>query len=489
MFTFVSVSHPDEIKDRKKQGKLRQHAIRAGIQRSKAQRAKKEGVFVAVEMGNKTAHEAKKRTRPDEICHALSVTASPSLSRMDPFDTLCGCPERLGNLMRQRKSGKPLSPRGGMEAIFNSALTDPCLFHALSLVLSLATNNHLPDMQVLTHRGHLLKGVRANIEQLNGVPQVSTITGMLLLIGFEYRIDGGASQNMAAHLRGVQTMMKICQQQKVALVDEVQRALFWQDVFSCLMSGTRRLLSHRDFQAFQCPRHVHRQQHWTVPSGFAASLAQWPPAFALVLRDVNSLCWRVDRECGPDIEDPLQVFAVDNHQANLASRLVDLLSECRSCSAGGPMDPWYEAALLVTYLCTYQLSTGVWKGSCMPELVIAQLLRLVQRVHGVENRRAKPPPPPPPSLLLWLCFASGAMSEFKIMRERVSQVIRLLCLDDESLHLLGDWEVLKDCLTTFIWCEHSMNDRVYAFYKEVSTFLSTESTAGIVDETWKAFTI
>lgn len=100
MFTFVSVSHPDEIKDRKKQGKLRQHAIRAGIQRSKADRAKRDGIFVAVDGDGKK----KSRQPPEGVAppNAGSLTNAPSISLLDPFDTLCGCPERLRTLMRHR---------------------------------------------------------------------------------------------------------------------------------------------------------------------------------------------------------------------------------------------------------------------------------------------------------------------------------------------------------------------------------------------------
>lgn len=97
MYAFVSVSHPDEIKDRKKQGKLRQHAIRNGIQRSRADRAKKDGIFVPVETEGKVAQST---TRSP---NTVTLTKAPSVSLMDPFDTLCGCPERLRTLMRHRK--------------------------------------------------------------------------------------------------------------------------------------------------------------------------------------------------------------------------------------------------------------------------------------------------------------------------------------------------------------------------------------------------
>lgn len=97
MFAFVTVNHPDEIKERTKQGKLRQHAIRSGILKSKAERAKKEGVLVPGEVTRKT-RQSNRRT-PD---NATTLTKAPSLSLVDPFDTLCGCPDRLGQLMRQR---------------------------------------------------------------------------------------------------------------------------------------------------------------------------------------------------------------------------------------------------------------------------------------------------------------------------------------------------------------------------------------------------
>lgn len=114
----------------------------------------------------------------------------------------------------------------GIETIFKGALADPSLFHALLLVLSLAGNISLHNVEVLTHRGGLLNGIRVNIKGLSGAPQVSTITAMVLLIGYEYHIDEANCNCIAAHIRGVQTMMKLCKALNVALVDEVQRALF-----------------------------------------------------------------------------------------------------------------------------------------------------------------------------------------------------------------------------------------------------------------------
>jgi hypothetical protein len=481
MFAFVTVSHPDEIKDPKRQGKLRQHAIRNGLQKSKANRAKKNGIFVPVEMDG-DMRQLEKRTPPQA---GVSLTTAPSNSLLDPFDTLCGCPERLRTLMRHRRclylyrawstslthaasakqagepifcvedSGKPFFQ--GMEAIFKGALTDPSLFHALSLVLSLAANNNLPNVEVLTHRGELLSGIRTNIEGLKGAPQVSTITAMLLLIGYEYRIDGANGKTIAAHISGVQTMMKICKARNVALIDEVQRALFWQDLLSCLMAGTPRFLSHKDFRDFSSAKNVDHNERWEVPSGFLSSISQWPQDFALVLQDLNSLCSRVDLQCGPS-KQPLDVFPIDDDQANLESRLVDLLRECRR--PAHVTDPWYEASILAAYICTYKLSTGIWMGCFIPEICITQMLRLILQIP--RNPQWKPAP----NLLLWLLFVSGGMTDRRDIRKPIVQLIHEIFVHP-SVDPSQGWETLKPKLRSFIWCEHTMGQKIRNFYKEV----------------------
>jgi hypothetical protein len=344
-----------------------------------------------------------------------------------------------------------------METIFRSALTDPSLFHALSLVLSLAANNNLPNIEVLTHRGELLNGIRVNIKSLDGAPQVSTLTAMLLLIGYEYRMDGASCTTIAAHIRGVQAMMKLCKARNVALVDEVQRALFWQDLLSCLMAGTSRFLSHKDFQDFASPKDVDQSEQRKVPLGLRSNVIQWPEEFAHVLQDLNSLCWLVDLQCGPN-KAPIDVFPVDNNQANLESRLVDLLYQCRNSIHN--TDPWYEACVLAAYICTYKLSTGIWMGCYIPEFCINHIVRLVTQVPR------SPQWLPSPSLLMWLLFVSGGMTDRKELRTPIAELIRKL-FPNNSEDLGQEWELLRVSLKTFIWCEHSMGQKVFMFWKEV----------------------
>jgi hypothetical protein len=102
MFAFVTITHPDEIKDRKKQGKLRQHAIRNGISRSKAERARKDGGIVSGEIGGRRGRQPMRQ-------QTTAFTKTPSIGLLDPFNTLSGCPERLRTLMRHRTYLPPMS--------------------------------------------------------------------------------------------------------------------------------------------------------------------------------------------------------------------------------------------------------------------------------------------------------------------------------------------------------------------------------------------
>lgn len=343
----------------------------------------------------------------------------------------------------------------GMETIFKGALTDPSLFHALSLVLSLAANNNLPNVEVLTHRGELLNGIRVNIKGLKGAPQVSTLTAMLLLIGYEYRIDGANSDTIAAHISGVQTMMKLCKARNVALIDEVQRALFWQDLLSCLMAGTPRFLSHRDFKDFNVARGVDQTNGFKVPSGFVSSFVHWPQEFALVLKDLQSLCHRIDSHCGAE-RSPLDIFPIDNDQANIESRLVDLLSQKRRSKQD--TDPWLEASILCAYVCTYKLSTGIWMGCFIPEICTTQLLGLIPQIPLDSHWT------PAPDLLKWLLLVCGGMTDRKDLRIPIAALLLEMFPDSFGQ---DDWEDVKASLRTFVWCEYTMAQRIFLFWQSV----------------------
>lgn len=75
----------------------------------------------------------------------------------------------------------------GMDTIFRGALSDPALFNALSLALALAASNNVPNVECLKLRGATLTNLRHRMGVPHWIPSVSTLTAMLLLIGYEVR--------------------------------------------------------------------------------------------------------------------------------------------------------------------------------------------------------------------------------------------------------------------------------------------------------------
>ncbi|KAF1850856.1 uncharacterized protein K460DRAFT_22889 [Cucurbitaria berberidis CBS 394.84] len=341
-----------------------------------------------------------------------------------------------------------------MDTVFRGALIDPALFHALSLVLALAAYNNLPNIEILTYRGELLNGLNTIMRKPGWKPKVSSITAMLMLISYEYRVDGANCDSIRAHIQGVQAIMNMCQAEDVTAVDQVQRALFWQDLISCLVLGTSRLLSHNCYQEFRNLRIVNVTKE--LPLGFLEVTYMWHMEFAAVVQDLTGLCTLVDK-C-----DPTRTFIdelpIDDSQANIESRLVDLLSESRSSPAC--VDSIYEACIFATYLCTYNLSTGIWMGCFVPEVCVSRIIGCVtEAVHD-------PLWDSVPGLLLWLLCVSGGLTERKDVRKQVTVLIQSVFL----LHMEGihqDWHVCKGILRNYVWSERAMERKIFRVWKDL----------------------
>jgi hypothetical protein len=76
----------------------------------------------------------------------------------------------------------------GLDDVFRGALSDPLMFHALSLALGLAANMNIPNVECLTQRGATLRNLRHRMSDPGLLPSVSTLTAMLMIIGYEVYI-------------------------------------------------------------------------------------------------------------------------------------------------------------------------------------------------------------------------------------------------------------------------------------------------------------
>ena len=312
-------------------------------------------------------------------------------------------------------------------------------------------------------------------------PNVSTVIAMLILIGCEYRVEGANFAGIAAHIRGVQASIKTWSTQNLPVISQMQRALFWQDLISCLAIGTPRLLSHNHHENFLSLRDTGCLDVCVVPSGFLPVIHLWPSEFAVALEDLNALCWFADAkkttkqtssETLPQVllmaELDDEGFPVNNSQANLESRLVDLLSESRRTLA--LYDPIYEACIFAAYLCTYKLSKGAWEGCFVPEICALRVIRYVA------ESMFSPRPNESPGLLLWLLFVGGGLSERGDIRARAVAVAQSVCgVFFEGLY--RNWVLLKRELKSFIWSEYAMERNFIQVWEELNSAIHKASGA------------
>lgn len=99
MFEFVTVSHPGETQKQNHQKRIRQHAIRNGLQNKRAKEAKRNENFVSFGIDVRNG----KLKQNAQSQSTMSIAKPVSSGLLDPFDSLPGDGERLRALMVHSK--------------------------------------------------------------------------------------------------------------------------------------------------------------------------------------------------------------------------------------------------------------------------------------------------------------------------------------------------------------------------------------------------
>ena len=244
----------------------------------------------------------------------------------------------------------------------------------------------------------------------------------------------------------------------IQVSDAIRRALFWQDLYSCLFIGTTRLVSHRDYEEFTGEICLSSSPGFFLPLGFQGIVSVFPAEFLEILIDLNALCCHVDLRCAPG-SLPLHECPIDNLQYNIESRLVDQLSHDRASSK----EDWIlQACIFACFLVAYQLSTGIWEGCFIPEYCATQVMSLLERAEG-DGRWEQDAFG---DLLLWLLFVCGALAKRSHVRMRARKMIRK-CGSELSNKKYGEREPWKAICQNFIWSSHSMEEKCRQFSHEI----------------------
>ncbi|KAG4278257.1 hypothetical protein FPRO04_13950 [Fusarium proliferatum] len=402
---------------------------------------------------------------------SLAKTAGEPLFRIDQ-QTYCVVLQGLCN-------GNGLAP----------LLIHKSLFHSLSLLLALAANNYQPNYETMHHRSQVLQSLNRDLAHFGGDSTIlHTITAILMLISYEYRVRDAYPGNACAatHMRGLQAIISqpniLASQYSVLHLTQVQRALFWQDIICSLATGAPRLLQFDNRGIFTRLRgdEMYRN-YFTLPQGFISHSHGWPAEVSAVFEDLSALCCIVDtmrQGTGASIslvdnanEDTLanqvplmedlddEGYPLCNSQAELQIRVVDLLSTTVRLGSQSEEALIYRACLFAAYLCTYRLSEGVWGGYFAPEKCVTGILDCMTDFTGQMS-----PWKLAPDITFWLLYVAGGLTKSQLYKDQAAALVeRYRCFYANGYD--RDWELVEMRLKKFTWCEHVMKENMYIFWQ------------------------
>lgn len=144
-------------------------------------------------------------------------------------------------------------------------------------------------------------------------------------------------------------------------------ALVRQDLNSSIMTGSDRIIDHTTFCELQWKRDPFTPTLFVLPPGFQKRANLFPEDFVEVLKDIHALQCVQDLP-GYSCQHPIEMLHVDNHQASIGSRLVDLPK----------LSPIIEACHLAAYLGACMLCCKVWRHSVIPVRDLSRASALLQ---------------------------------------------------------------------------------------------------------------
>ncbi|KAJ4076858.1 hypothetical protein NW761_012396 [Fusarium oxysporum] len=217
-----------------------------------------------------------------------SSPASLSASLLDPFQSLAVDSKRLQVLLNDfnaRQAPEPVfsveDDFQNFESVFRSGLVDPALLNAVMLSLAFTANGGVMNKECLVYRGQAIQHIREKISTPDKAVSESTIGAILLLVGVEARL--GTTSQVQLHMGAIQYLLNACEPVVVTLTQGIKRAIFWQDLNSSIMVGSKRIVDHTTFTELQWQRDLIAPDFFELPPGFKSNVT------AQLLREVEKI--------------------------------------------------------------------------------------------------------------------------------------------------------------------------------------------------------
>ncbi|KAF5964682.1 nucleoside diphosphate sugar epimerase [Fusarium coicis] len=286
----------------------------------------------------------------------ISSPISPSASLLDPFQSLAVDSKRLQTLLNDfnaRRAPEPVfSIEDGFQnfqSVFRSGLVDPALLNAVMLSLAFTANGGVINEECLVYRGQAIQHIRERISMPDKVVSESTIGAILLLVGVEARL--GTTSQVQLHMGAIQYLLNACEPVVVNLTQGIKRAIFWQDLNSSIMVGSKRIVDHTTFTELHWQRDTIAPDFFELPSGFQVRSHLFSQEFLDIVRDIHAL--QCIRNTYQRTGRPVSSVNINSHTASIQSRLQALPNTC----------PISKACHLAAYMCSVMLCCKVCTGT------------------------------------------------------------------------------------------------------------------------------
>lgn len=234
---------------------------------------------------------------------------------------------------------------------------------------------------------------------------------------------------------------------KLHLTDQLNR----QDLFTSMITGTQRVLSHETFPEMHWHRDPFQIHSYYIPPGFADRAEILGCEFLDIIADICGL--QAMREGDTNYPyDALEVEKIDNQQAWIESRLQQLDQETA--------DPLLSCSIPAAYLCGYGFFAEVWSASIIPSHLAAQLLLRLQQYEAWEGWDDHA------DLLLWLLNIGAAFAT----EHRVRLGFAGLWHGSHRARLVplsSSWEEVREHLKRFIWSEQIYDPLCGSFWNRL----------------------
>ncbi|CAG1963993.1 unnamed protein product [Fusarium graminearum] len=227
-------------------------------------------------------------------------------------------------------------------SVFRSGLVEPALSNAVMLSLAFAASGGVINKECLIYRGQAIHHIRETMALNNKSVSESTIGAILLLVGVEARDSNLRLTCGVANTSGTR------------LTEGIKRAIFWQDLNSSIVVGSKRIFNHKTFAELEWERNSVTRDLLQLPPGLQIRSHLFSDEFIEVLEDIYAL-ERIRDDYRP-ADCVVSAVFINGQTASIQSRLEALLKETqisRCCYLGA-------------YLCSVMLCCTVWCALVIP---------------------------------------------------------------------------------------------------------------------------